>query len=216
MKTLLVACCLIFALTGEARGQSSPVAAAQHGVEVVRFRWSKERINWERDPFAGPVENFEQMRTRARDEKRIDDAKRGGSQAELSKAEREARADAANTAASRQPKRAPRYVFLYKASFRNTSAKTVKAIDWDYIFFDRGTQSETGRHQFTSDGKIAPGKSREFSFMLPRPPSQTISVYALDEGERKALDERVVILRVEFADGTTWQPPTTQTEQTRP
>ena len=38
---------------------------------VLKFSWSKERIGWERDPFGGAVENFDEMRARARNEKRI-------------------------------------------------------------------------------------------------------------------------------------------------
>ena len=41
------------------------------GVEVVKASWSKIRIGWERDPFSGPLENFDEMRSRVRNERRI-------------------------------------------------------------------------------------------------------------------------------------------------
>lgn len=172
---------------------------------VVKSEWSKERINWERDPFGGPLENFDEMRARARNEKRLDDAKRGGSQSEMDKVKREARADAANVAAVREPQKPARYVFLYKATVRNTSAKTVRTVDWDYVFFDKGTANEAGRHRFTSDAKIAPGKSKELSAMIRQPPTRTVSAQSLNEREREGLDERVVIVRVEYDDGTVWR-----------
>src|ERR1044071_5768243 len=61
------------------------------GAEVVKASWSKIRIGWERDPFGGPLENFDEMRSRARNERRI--ASGGGE-----RAKREAKADEANIA----------------------------------------------------------------------------------------------------------------------
>src|SRR5215216_1285316 len=71
------------------------------GLAVIKFSWEKERVNWERDPFGGPVENFDEMRVRARNEKRIDDAKRGGSP-DVDRIKREARADSAILEAARR------------------------------------------------------------------------------------------------------------------
>lgn len=174
------------------------------GLAVTKFAWSKERLNWEADPFGGPLENFDQMRRRASNEKRIADAKSGGNQIEANRAEREARADAANFERMRAQKPA-RYVFLYKASVRNTGAAAVKELDWDYVFTDAATGEELGRREFTSVAKIAPGKSRELSFTVPMPPTRKISAQALDRKEREGLTERVVLVRVLYEDGTVWE-----------
>jgi hypothetical protein len=173
--------------------------------EVMKFSWAKERIGWERDPFGGPIENFDEARARQRNEKRIEDAKRGGS-AEVDKIKREARADAANIAAKhKQPP--SRYVFIYKTTVKNLSDKPIKSIDWDYVFFDSSNETELGRREFTSDEKISPGKSKELTVRITKPPTHTISVTALNTGERKSLTERVVIVRIDYADGTSWQRP---------
>ena len=74
--------------------QQPTIDASAPGLTVVKHSWSKERVNWERDPFGGPLENFDEMRVRARNEKRIDDAKRGGSP-DVDRIKREARADSA-------------------------------------------------------------------------------------------------------------------------
>ncbi len=174
------------------------------GLAVTKFAWSKERLNWEADPFGGPLENFDQMRRRASNEKRIADAKSGGNQIEVNRAEREARADAANFERMREQKPA-RYAFLYKASVRNTGSAAVKELDWDYVFTDAATGEELGRRQFTSVAKIAPGKSRELSFTVPTPPTRKISAQALDRKEREGLHERVVLMRVLYEDGTVWE-----------
>ena len=69
---------LLFAVTATvSSAQSVPTSQEPSGIEVVRFSWSKERLGWEKDPFSGPVENFDEMRARTRNEKRIEDAKRG-------------------------------------------------------------------------------------------------------------------------------------------
>jgi len=181
-----------------AQQQQSNVA-----VEVVKFSWSKERIGWERDPFGGPIENFDETRARQRNERRIEDAKRGNS-AEVDRIRREARADAANIAAKHKDPPS-RYVFVYKATIKNTSAKAIKSIDWDYIFLERGTENELGRQQFTSEEKISAGKTKELVVTITKPPTKTISLTALNANERGTLDGRVILVRIDYADGTSWQ-----------
>jgi hypothetical protein len=170
--------------------------------EVIKFSWSKERIGWENDPFRGPIENFDEMRARARNEKRITDAKSGGSGG-TDKLKRDAGADAANMATQHQ-NTPSRYVFTYKTTVKNTSDKTITSIDWDYIFFDRTSELELGRQQFTSDETIKPGKSKELLVNLTKPPTHTISVTSLNKNEADSLTGRVVVMRVVYADGSSW------------
>ncbi|HEX4900940.1 MAG TPA: hypothetical protein VFV61_10435 [Pyrinomonadaceae bacterium] len=175
-------------------------------VQVVKYSWSKERVGWERDPFGGPIENFDEMRVRTRNEKRIMDAKRGGSSVESSKAEREALTDQALISAIH---RAPpaRYGFSYRVSFKNNGSKEITAIDWDYVFYDSISETELGRREFGSDQKIAPGKTKELKFFISTPPVRRISVQALEKNERAGLGERVELVRIQYADGTSWQRP---------
>jgi hypothetical protein len=175
-------------------------------VEVIKFSWSKERLNWERDPFAGPVENFDEMRARARNEKRLDDAKRGGGGSGADRIKRESKADEANLKQQRE-KGPPRYVFVYKTKIKNNAPTAITAIDWDYVFHDRVTGEELGRRQFASTETVGSGKSRELTFTVSAPPTQRISVYSLDKNERAGLVEEVIIVRVEYSDGTEWVRP---------
>ena len=182
--------------------QTTPADAP--GVSVVKFSWDKERINWERDPFGGPVENFDEMRVRARNEKRIDDAKRGGSP-DVDRIRREARADSAILQAARNNRGPARYGFRYKVSVRNEGAKAVREVDWDYVFNDAATHEEVGRHQFTSAERVGPGKRRDFSFFIPTPPALRVSAYDLGRRERDGLEESVVVVRILYEDGTEWR-----------
>ncbi|HLL14276.1 MAG TPA: hypothetical protein VK388_04290 [Pyrinomonadaceae bacterium] len=213
MKPLALAFLLITAATFGARAQTTAAAAASTASEnppdlqVVKFSWSKERLGWEGNPFSGPVENFDQMRVRTRNERRINEAKREGNTIELDRVTREAKADAANVEELRRQQQPPRYGFMYKVSVKNTGTKAIKSLDWDHVFFDTDTKAESGRHQFTGDEKIAPGKQKEFTVFTPSPPSRTVSVYKLQKRERDTLGESIVVVRIVYEDGSVWQRP---------
>lgn len=183
----------------------SPKVQPESGVTIIKFGWSKERIGWDRDPFGGPIEKFDEMLIRSRNEKRIDDSKRGGG-ADTDRIKSEARIDAAIQQETRQQGPA-RYRFLYRVSLKNTGTKTIKAVHWDYIFFDVKNQNELGRRQFTSEEKIDSGKTAEFKFLIPAPPTQTISVTALNSKERTGLGEKIIVVGVEYSDGSVWKLP---------
>jgi hypothetical protein len=169
------------------------------GVEVVKSSWSKIRIGWERDPFGGPLENFDEMRSRVRNERRV--ATGGGD-----RARREARADEANLAAQRE-KNPSQYYFIYKTKIKNNHTAAITQIDWDYVFFERGTENEIGRQEFTSDEQVGPGKTKELVVTITSPPTRTISITSLSLEERDRLSEKIVLVRVKYADGHTWQAP---------
>jgi hypothetical protein len=203
MKILVVVLCIVCG-GASASAQSGSASTDSSSLAVVKFSWTKERINWQQDPFSGPIESFDEMRVRSRNEKRIADAKRGGNGSDLSRAERDAKTDAALTAQIHKNKPG-RYQFLYSVRVRNDGAKMIKAIDWDYVFFDLHNQSELGRRQFRTEEKIAPGKSKDLKSFMRTPPTQTVSIHSLVKNERANLGEQVVIVRVEYLDGSVWQ-----------
>ena len=186
-----------------AQTPSTPSDAA--ALEVLKFSLSKERINWEHDPFGGPIENFDEMRARSRSERQVQGAKQGG------KVQQDAKADAANLALLHKTTPS-QYVFTYKTTVRNLSTKTIKSVDWDYIFLDKSTNTELGRQQFTSEERIGPGKSKELIVAIRKPPTHTISVTALNKGEGDSLMGRILILGVQYSDGTAWHAPQTESQ----
>ena len=169
------------------------------GVEVVKASWSKIRIGWERDPFGGPLENFDEMRSRARNERRV--AQGGGE-----RAKREAKADEANLAKQRQ-KSPSQYYFIYKTKIKNNHTSAITQIDWDYVFYERGTENELGRQQFTSDEQVGPGKTKELIVTMTSPPTRTVSITSLNLEERERFSEKIILVRVQYADGRVWQAP---------
>ena len=200
---LLLSCaCAAARAQSPAAGGAAPAAQSPPGVEVIKYSWSKDRIGWEGDPFGGPVENFDDIRRRNADLRRIERARATGNPAEAAKVEREMRSEQVIKARPPQP---PRYAFTYKLSVRNTGGKAIREIDWDYVFFDAATGEDLDRREFTGVEKIAPGKSRELVFLVPTPPTNRISVHSLGKKERTGLREQVVLVRVLYDDGTSWQ-----------
>ncbi len=178
-------------------GASIMCAQQSSGVEVIKSSWSKVRIGWERDPFSGPLENFDEMRSRTRNERRV--ALGGGE-----RAKREAKADAANLEKQRQ-QQPSQYYFIYKTKIKNNASAAITEIDWDHVFFERDTENELGRQQFTSNEQIGPGKTRELVVRITSPPAQTVSVTSLNLEERNRFTEKVTIIRVKYSDGRIWQ-----------
>ena len=193
--------CLIALTLALGSGVAAQSPATDSPVAIVKYSWAKERINWEGDPFVGAFENFEDVRRRAVDSRRLERARGSGNIGEAAKVEREIRAE--QVIKARPPKPA-RYSFVYKVEIKNNADKAIKEFDWDYVFFDAATGTEVGRRQFTGVEKIAPGKSKELVFQVSSPPSKTVSVYALDKNERRGLSEAVVLVRVAYADGSVW------------
>jgi hypothetical protein len=101
----------------------------------------------------------------------------------------------------------PRDGYLYKLTLRNDGVKTIKSIDWDYLFLDPITQQELARHQFTSDETIKPGKRKEVSVLYLIPPLRTIPVQTLNKKDRARISEQVVVMRIQYSDGSFWQHP---------
>jgi hypothetical protein len=187
---------------GVASAQESPATQAAHGVTVIKYDWSKERIDWEKDPFGATVEGYNDMRRRVSVERRVEAVKKTGEVGEINKIEQAARNE---RAAKARPPKPPRYAFLYKVSVKNDGGKEISAIDWDYVFTDAATGEELGRRRFTSAEEIAPGKRKELSQLVSSPPTMKISAYAFGKRERDGLNEQIQIVRVTYEDGTVWQ-----------
>lgn len=200
MKRILRLIALTLAL-GSGLAAQSPAPSTDQSVAIVKYSWAKERIDWEADPFAGPIDSFEDVRRRSVDSRRLERARGSGNIGEAAKIEREMRAEQVLKA---RPPKPPRYAFVYKVGIKNDSDKTITEFDWDYVFCDAATGAEIGRRQFTGVEKIGPGKSKELTFQVSSPPAKTISVHSLDKNERRGLSEAVVLVRVAYADGSVW------------
>ncbi|MET0622609.1 MAG: hypothetical protein ABW250_06495 [Pyrinomonadaceae bacterium] len=202
MKRFLTLCCLTLAVTCAARAQDAPPAPPD--LVVLKYSWAKERLNWEGNPFGGTVENFNDVRRRLVDQRRAERARATGNTAEAARVEQEMRSEQVIKA---RPPAPPRYAFHYKISVRNAGQKSIKEIDWDYVFTDAATGEVLGRREFTGVEKIAPGKEKELNFLTVSPPAQRISLQSLNKKERDGMSGQAVVVRILYDDGTVWQRP---------
>lgn len=96
--------------------------------------------------------------------------------------------------------------YVYEVLVRNTGEKTIRTLNWDYVFFEPGTEQEVGRRRFVSRVSIGPGKTRNVVFRSASSPTGTIDATKAGKKARDQYSEQVVIQSVGYADGSVWQP----------
>jgi len=108
----------------------------------------------------------------------------------------------ANSSTAYKISRRTIYVFKYTArvTLKNSGAKTIKSVSWDYVFADAKDQKELKRYKLQSRQQILPGQTQAVSRDVgldPKDNTQHISI-----GKQS-----VEITRIEYADGSVWQRP---------
>lgn len=204
-KLLLLPAFLICVLL--ASGSQNPVSTADSpAVVVVSHKWTKSRQVPEKlEPVVtGPVRavipanrNFERNR-RANDPAGVRDPNLDtvdGRAAALEKIVQESR--------SPQPKAVDGYA--YKIKVQNPSQRVVDIVFWEYQFIDLADPANVARRQFICPVVIRPGKAEEIRSFSLSGPSEVVTVDSLANKNQRQYQEKVVINRVEFADGTIWQ-----------
>jgi hypothetical protein len=200
---------LLFTLTSvapQARQGGAPEGPPD--VAVVKFNWRKERLpGWENERFGAPVETYDAMRARVDNERRIQQARNTGNKAEVGRRESAAKVvDDAKYSKDDKPAERPRDGYRYKVQVRNDGPKTIKEVDWDYVFLDPDTRAEVARHLFTSEEKVGPGRVKDLDVFVLTPPVRTVNAQGKSKDAPKFV-EHVVLMRVVYSDGSIWQHP---------
>ena len=108
---------------------------------------------------------------------------------------------------SRDPVTPTRTVTDYKftALIKNTGSKTILAVQWGYFFYPKDPAYEPLVHVFMTKTNIAPGKEKSLNDSIPSKggPAGRAKLPAKDT--RSLFTERIAILRLDYADGSTWQ-----------
>ncbi len=203
MRTLLL---LSFLLMLVPPGHTGAVADEGAVVVVLSSKWSKSRQTIALPPTAttAPADamipankNFERNR-RANGPAGVADPNvdsMDGRRAAMEKSVQE----------SRMPK--PKAVdgFMYQVKVRNTSTKVIEVMFWEYQFKETANPANAVRRQFLCGVNIKPDKEKELLAFSLSGPSDVISVASLSKQSGNLFVEKVVINRVEYADGTIWQ-----------
>lgn len=200
MKTTLLLLVLLMLIP---QGQKSVISTDGVPVEVVSFRWSKERREVSQDtegsiPAAAMIpqnKNFEKNR-----------------RANTSPGERDPNLDTIDGRSAAlekavQASRAAKPVdgFAYRAKVHNASPKLIEIVFWEYQFRESVSATTLTRRQFLCGVSIKPEKDKELQVFTLAGPSDVISVDTLAKKTANSPEEKAVINRVEFADGTIWQ-----------
>jgi len=186
-----------------------PITVQDPNVIILKFNWKKERIpGWENNKFGPSFETYDAMRSRVASERRLQQARNAGNKSEASRIENDLKArQEANTPKTKEERsEPPRDGYKYRLWIRNTGEKTIRSIDWDYIFLDPDSNEEVARHQFTSDAKIGSGKEKELSVFILSPPVRITRAQELGKKEFPFTGS-VKIIRIEYVDGSIWQHP---------
>jgi hypothetical protein len=185
-------------------GQNSDVGAGESSTVVVSFKWSPVRRVPKRQEvpnMAPPPEmtagNKAAGRTARINNPQIPDPNEqtiDGRSAALERIVQESRV--AN------PK--PIDGFLYETRIRNTGAKPIEIVFWEYQFIDESNTVVT-RHQFLCGVKVKPAKGKDLSVFSLLRPSEVVSASSAGDKSPTGLHERVLLNRVEYTDGSIWQ-----------
>ncbi len=106
---------------------------------------------------------------------------------------------------SRTTTRGPSDVYEYRAKVRNDFKQPVEVVFWEYQFAEAANPDGPSRRQLLCGVSIKPGKEREVVSFSVSGPSSVVSAGSLASESGPSYGEKVVVNRVEYADGTIWQ-----------
>lgn len=95
--------------------------------------------------------------------------------------------------------------FLYQAKIRNAGKKTIEILFWEYQFKERANPANVSSRQFLCGVKIKPDKEQELSVFSTLSPGDLISAGNSDNNAGTLFEEKILINRVEYSDGTILQ-----------
>ncbi|HSE30152.1 MAG TPA: hypothetical protein VLA93_01105 [Pyrinomonadaceae bacterium] len=102
--------------------------------------------------------------------------------------------------------RPPRTIdaYSYKVKIQNPTSQSVDILFWEYQFIDRAKPENMTRRQFLCVANIKPGKDKEIQALSLNGPTDVVNVDSLANGANP-FDEKIVINRIEWGDGSIWQ-----------
>lgn len=95
--------------------------------------------------------------------------------------------------------------FAYKVKVQNASKKVIEIVFFEYQFTEAASPGNMTRRQFLCGVNIKPDKEKELLAFSLNGPRDVISVESLSNKDGNLFQEKVVINRVEYADGSIWQ-----------
>ena len=203
MRTLLLFALLVLFVSPLERA-----ALAQEGpsLSVLESKWYKSREVVEKlnDPVLVPAaamipqnKNFERNRR--------ENSPEGVRDPNLDTIDGRAAALERSVQESRMRSTKPVDGFAFRVKVKNTTAKVVEVLFWEFQFKETANPSSVARRQFLCGVNIKPDKEKELKAFSVLGPSDVISVWSLSSKSENLFEENIVINRIEYSDGTIWQ-----------
>lgn len=95
--------------------------------------------------------------------------------------------------------------YAYRVKLQNAAPKSIDVIFWEYQFEETANPSNLTRRQFLCGVQIKGGKEKELQAFGGSGPAGAISAESLANNAVNPFAERVVVNRIEYADGSIWQ-----------
>ncbi len=95
--------------------------------------------------------------------------------------------------------------YSYEVEVRNETGQTVSVIFWEYRFVEIARPENEVRRQFLCGVKVKNGEKKELSAFTLRAPSDVLDVASLAKPTNKLFHEKVLVNRIELADGNILQ-----------
>ncbi len=98
-----------------------------------------------------------------------------------------------------------REFYTYSLTVKNNGAKRIKAVEWEFQFLHPETHEVLGSRRITSRVKLSPNKTEVIKAQLFQQPTHIVSADQLGKKYSDQFKEQVIIHRIDYADGSTWQ-----------
>jgi len=182
----------------------NPLPPDTSSMAVVEFKWSKRRQ---------PAEKLEPGLTQPASTLHPSDKNfQRNMRINQSRGARDPTADTIDTRSAEiekavQATRDPKPVdgFAYRVKVQNGSPKVADIVFWEYQFIDPANSSSLARRQFLCAVKIDANKAKEIQGFSLSGPGDVVNVNSATIVSGKPIQEKAVINRVEYMDGTIWQ-----------
>ena len=179
------------------QGQQSAVEREEPDLVVVKFNWNKIRLNNDLihsalDP--GPPMNEPISIKPAPPRNESQDIKNRRDMNER-RAEMMATREAARQAPNRNADQ-----YLLQLQVRNVGTNVIKTIVWEYQPTPQAADYEL--RQYVCNVKAKPNETKKFELLSP---SNPVKVIQADVETGKTKDGKVVINRIDYADGSSWK-----------
>lgn len=183
----------------------TPRAIGDSLITVVNWKWSKTRRTIDTGLVEGttpmraviPANKVSQRTARVNDPVGVRDPNEDtidGRSAALEKSVQE----------SRSPGKQTLDGFLYHTKVHNAGKKTIDVLFWEYQISNSVKSDMVSTRQFLCGVEIRPNKDKELEGFSVSSPTDVVSVESLANNSNP-MQERVIINRVEYSDGSIWQ-----------